>query len=517
MMSFYLKYRPRTVSELDLTRVREGIEQILKSGNLAHAYLFLGPRGAGKTSTARILAKVINCQMKEELTEPCLKCEMCRMIETGNAIDVIEIDAASNRGIDNIRDLREKIGLAPVAGRKKVYIIDEVHMLSTEAFNALLKTLEEPPEHVVFVLCTTEEHKVPETVVSRCVRIQFTKADQMEMKRSLMKAIDGEKMKVSEAAVEMLASGVDGSFREGHKLLQELASLRQEIDVTRVRQILGIVAGANPEQLMALLLEGKTKEALEEIDRLSVLGIVWEAFAREVVQLLRLELRGVMGLNERKVFFDVRRIKLVLEKVAVACRDMKGAVIESLPLEILAVEMGVVEGEGHAVEEGIKKKPFEREIAKEASEVILIQPTETRVMSTEIGQEEGEEIRSIPTVTLANVSVELVNSEWEQIVNELKPMNHSVAGLLRSVRPKAVEDGTLVLEVFYKFHKDQLEQETKRRLLEEVVLRKVGLEKVRCVLGEKAQRAITTMHEHDNIGVVQEDEKLAEMVEEVFL
>src|SRR5687767_12395504 len=239
-MSFYLKYRPRNIGELDLDTVRESLESILKSGKFSHAYLFVGPRGAGKTSAARILAKVVNCLRRVESGEPCLECEMCKMIENGSALDVIEIDAASNRGIDNIRELREKIGLAPVMGTRKVYIIDEVHMLSIDAFNALLKTLEEPPMHAMFVLCTTEDHKVPETVVSRCIRVQFTKANEEEVKRSLMKAITGEKLNVLEEALIMLARSVDGSFREGHKVLEQLASLEKEVTLLDVKKVIGM-------------------------------------------------------------------------------------------------------------------------------------------------------------------------------------------------------------------------------------------------------------------------------------
>ena len=183
-MVFYRKYRPQKIDELDNQSVRESLYSIFSKGNFPHAFLFTGPKGLGKTSTARIVAKAINCEKHKDLEgirsekeiEPCNKCEQCLSITNGNNLDIFEIDGASNRGIDEIRDLKEKIKLAPFKASKKVYIIDEVHMLTTEAFNALLKTLEEPPSHAVFILCTTEPHKVPATIVSRCLRINFTRA-----------------------------------------------------------------------------------------------------------------------------------------------------------------------------------------------------------------------------------------------------------------------------------------------------------------------------------------------------
>lgn len=514
-MSFYLKYRPRTVSELDLDVVRESLENIFKSQKMAHAYLFVGPRGAGKTSAARILAKVVNCQKSEKIEEPCLNCEMCKSIENGSAIDLIEIDAASHRGIDAMRELREKIGLSPVMGTKKVYIIDEVHMLTVEAFNALLKTLEEPPDHAVFVLCTTEDYKVPETVVSRCVKVQFVKANTEEVKRSLLKAITGEGLSVVGDALEYLATRVDGSFREGHKLLEQLAALGSEIDTKMVMSVLGVVTGVDPKRLGELLLLGDSKASLEEIEKADHLGVAFEPYAKEVVEFLRLELRASFGMGERRTNMDTNRVKLVLEKTASACREMKSAVIEQVPLEILAVELGRVRVATTEIEElSVKKKSLQERQKPLVEEVEVIEDVivpEVKIVEPEVADEEEAD------VLVGDVSVESINSEWDHIVDELKPLNHSVAGLLRSAKPKAVEGGTLILEVFYKFHKDQLEQEAKRRLLEEVMRKKVGIGKIRCVLGEKTQEVLRQLPEHDNITVVKEDQKLAEMVEEVFL
>jgi len=230
-MVLYRKYRPQKIAELDIENVREKFVHILSSGRIPHAFLFSGPKGTGKTSAARIVAKVINCELRiknqESSTkniEPCNKCESCVSITEGRNLDVLEIDAASNRGIDEIRELKEKIKLSPVSARFKVYIIDEVHMLTTEAFNALLKTLEEPPAHAIFILATTEMEKLLPTIVSRCARVDFAKATNEEIAHSLERVIKGEKLKIADADkfVSLIAGSSEGSFRDALGELQKV-------------------------------------------------------------------------------------------------------------------------------------------------------------------------------------------------------------------------------------------------------------------------------------------------------
>ena len=226
-MVFYLKYRPKKISELDSVILRERLETLLKGklpDKIPHAFLFTGPKGLGKTSTARILAKSINCtNRKGAEIEPCNVCASCKAINNGSSLDVIELDGASNRGIDEIRDLREKIRLSPLSSHKKVYIIDEVHMLTTEAFNALLKTLEEPPVHAVFILCTTEPQKVPATIASRCFRVLFERATDEDLVHSFARIAKGEGIKADGDALLEIAKLSDGSFRDGAKILEDLS------------------------------------------------------------------------------------------------------------------------------------------------------------------------------------------------------------------------------------------------------------------------------------------------------
>ncbi|HKY74065.1 MAG TPA: DNA polymerase III subunit gamma/tau, partial [Patescibacteria group bacterium] len=217
-MSWYRTYRPQTISELNLPEARKELERIRQSGIFQHAYLFTGPKGTGKTSSARILAKMLNCkknieavraalsekEAKKPFVEPCGVCQSCKSITVGTSLCVVEMDAASNRGIDDVRALRERVSLAPSDGLVTVYIIDEVHMLTTEAFNALLKVLEEPPRHVVFVLATTELHKVPETILSRCTVVQYHRASQEELIAALKRVATAEGTKIDHTALQTL-------------------------------------------------------------------------------------------------------------------------------------------------------------------------------------------------------------------------------------------------------------------------------------------------------------------------
>src|SRR3989344_9329157 len=220
-MVLYRKYRPQTLDDLI---GQDGVKQTLlgafSSNKLSHAYLFVGPRGTGKTSTARILAKMINCGEK---IPPCNKCNTCISITDGSNLDLIEIDAASNRGIDDVRTLRENIKLSPSGKGKKVYIIDEGHMLTTKAFNALLKTLEEPPEHAIFILATTEVNKIPATIMSRVTRVDFKRALQGDIIKSLQLIAKGENLEIEGEALDLLAKKADGSFRDGVKMLDQLS------------------------------------------------------------------------------------------------------------------------------------------------------------------------------------------------------------------------------------------------------------------------------------------------------
>ena len=266
--TLYLKYRSQRFGDLvGQDAIAQTLRNAVEQGRVAHAYLFCGVRGTGKTSTARILAKAINC-LDRRGAEPCGVCANCVEIGSGAAVDMIEIDAASNRGIDEIRDLRERVKYLPATLKVKVYIIDEAHMLTTEAFNALLKTLEEPPAHVVFVLATTEPHKIPLTVASRCQRFDFRRIDTGAIAAHLASIVEQEQVKVDPQSLALLARLARGSMRDGITLLDQLISQGgEELTVQKTHELLGLADPDTLVRLLAVVTEGDGAKTLGELQR----------------------------------------------------------------------------------------------------------------------------------------------------------------------------------------------------------------------------------------------------------
>jgi DNA polymerase-3 subunit gamma/tau len=285
-----LKYRPQTFDELLVQdHVSGTLKKAIENQRFANAYLFAGPRGVGKTTTARILAKSLNCLSYDApTTTPCNKCSACTEIAASRSMDVLEIDGASNRGIDQIRELRENIRYAPSSLRCKVYIIDEVHMLTEQAFNALLKTLEEPPAHARFVFATTEPHKVPTTIVSRCQRFDFRKATPAEIADRLRWIAGKEKIKASDEALVAVARRAEGAIRDGESILEQLATYRPDgIEVEDVEELLGIVPAELFVDYVDLLIKGDRPGLLIFADRLFERGFGLVEFHAGLVTHLR--------------------------------------------------------------------------------------------------------------------------------------------------------------------------------------------------------------------------------------
>lgn len=290
-MALYRKWRPDNFANLvGQDHVSRTLANAIKSGRIGHAYLFTGPRGTGKTSTARILAKALNCEQGPTI-EPCNQCESCRRINSGSSMDVFEIDAASNRGIDEIRDLLDTVKFAPVNGRFKIYIIDEVHMLSKDAFNALLKTLEEPPEHVVFIMATTEIHKVLPTIQSRCQRYDFKRITVDDIFNRLKTVVEDMDIKANDDALRMIAVKADGGMRDALSILDQCIALsEQSLTIDRVQQLLGLVGKEWLDKLVGALQSKEAAAVLTMVDEIIRAG----KDLQQVLGELGIHFRGLM-------------------------------------------------------------------------------------------------------------------------------------------------------------------------------------------------------------------------------
>jgi len=356
--ALYNRWRGQVFADiLGQEHITRTLQNQIKAGRVGHAYLFAGMRGTGKTSTARIMAKAVNCVGDTE-EPPCDRCHMCRSIAEGRSLDLIEIDGASNRGINEIRELRERVGFAPSEGRYKIYVIDEVHMLTNEAFNALLKTLEEPPPRVIFILCTTAPHRLPDTVLSRCQRFDFRRASVPLLLKKLGMICEQEGIAIQPDALEFVARRATGSFRDAESLLDQLASYSDgvtEISLAQVQTILGWVSSALVTRLVRSMAAGDVPGGLRTINEAIDGGAEPRQFLREIIDQLRaLLLLAIGGGDDRHTLSQqtlaeiqdlreshslsvdllVRAIRLFNE----AANGLRHAVRLQVPLELAFIE-----------------------------------------------------------------------------------------------------------------------------------------------------------------------------------
>jgi DNA polymerase-3 subunit gamma/tau len=516
---FYRKWRPQTLKEVvGQEPVTRTLLNALSSGRVSHAYLFCGPRGTGKTSTGRILAKAINCTENGK-GEPCNRCAICQAITEGRSLDVIEIDAASNTGVDDIRSLREKITFSPAEARRKVYIIDEVHMLSNSASNALLKTLEEPPPHAIFILATTEIHKVLPTIISRCQRFDFRRISQADLVKKLAYICEQEGIKAGTEALNLIAKSARGSFRDAENLLQQIATYYgSEITLNQVRETLGITGDARVKELVGHIISGDAAAGIGTIQRAAGDGLDLRQFNRELVANLRELLLVKTGageaagladaeLNELKDLAAKASLPEILTAVKLFGRLENGFdQYSTLPLELALVDCVLAGSEAagpakpRTTQAAASPAPVKtpppgaKTLSPTPSKMAAPPPpaTETKPPVTQVIPEKKTTsstsppaVKPVPVTEIAEGDeLSWLRANLKQLIEETPPeiRKTPAIGFLRSgAKVVSVTEKEVVLAFRYAVHKDQIEKPENRRIVEEILSRYLGRScQVRC-------------------------------------
>lgn len=439
--SLYRRYRPQTLAEVvGQTHIVRVIRAAVAKNRVSHAYFFAGPRGTGKTTMARLVAKAVNCSNSNSKKLICDACDNCRAIAEGRSLDVIEIDAASNNGVEDVRALRERIQFPPQELTKKVYIIDEVHMLSTGAFNALLKTIEEPPEYALFILATTEPHKVPITIQSRCQRLDFHRATEKQLITHLAKIAAAEKLVIEEPALELVADLAEGSFRDSLTLLERLLQEEGTVTAERTREVLGLGSEQLVRQIVGAILDGQRAAAYSLLEEAAARGVNPPYLARAVVDLIRRLMYVSLDVvksgrdfdNEQSQKTDLKGWRQLLQFWQEAIIDSRqNPPIAMLPLEIAAAKWL----------EQVETAPKSESTTPAAEPTTA--PTAAKV------------VIETPTITFDGpISPE----QWQSALAELIGYNHSLTKLLQQAAVGQAQAGKVPVYVQYQFHADTLQQ-----------------------------------------------------------
>jgi DNA polymerase-3 subunit gamma/tau len=482
--ALYRKWRPQTFDEVvGQEHVLQTLRNAISANRIAHAYLFSGPRGTGKTTMARLLAKAVNCTNPDPIARPDNTCEICTAITDGRLLDLIELDAASNRGIDEIRDLRDKINFAPGQARYKVYIIDEVHMLTEPAFNALLKTLEEPPPHAIFVLATTDPQKVPATIVSRCQPFSFRRLSLHEIVARLQHLVDEEHLNVEPAALALIARQATGALRDAVSLLDQLAASGIEITAERAQAALGMGSLHWVSVLVEAICDTNIAAGLETINRAIDEGADARQFARQIVEHLRSlmlmkmgdaasidlpgEQRSIMTAQADRI--DPDRLINAVKLFNQAASDLRGGWQPQLPLELALIESIRHQAPGAAaIPSNSKSIPA----AAKSNQSAPVKPAEPQVDSSQKTDRSRsmEPARTEPVLAAMPATFSLalneINAHWADILGEVKSHSIPTEALMKSCHVFGVEGATIILSWPTNALKEKFESDKVRRLVE---------------------------------------------------
>jgi DNA polymerase-3 subunit gamma/tau len=524
---FARKFRPQTFEEIvGQETITTTLKNAIRQERVPQSFLFSGPRGVGKTSTARILAKALNC--KEGPTEkPCGKCISCKEIEQGNSMDVLEVDGASNRGIEEIRTLRENVKFKPSSGRYKIYIIDEVHSLTGDAFNALLKTLEEPPAHVKFIFATTESHKVPLTILSRCQRLQFKRISVPEAVEKLEKIAQKEKLKCEKNALFMIAKATEGALRDAESLLDQLASFSEgKIKEQDVLTLLGLAPEEMYVSVLAAIREKKGDEIFGLVKKLYEEGADLAQFAKGLFEVFRhllvlktapkaealIEASGEMIVKLKKMAVDFPQGELllalsILQNLQVQLRRpvaspkllVEAALLKLVYLDGMRSVEGLIQGASSGQKSGSVAPVMEKKTLKPEPVILRqekVRPDEEspeRDPSPRLSVGKGVRDHEDKGFSSGNSSSEGltlndVERSWPQVIEFVKAKRMSLSLYLAEAEPAEVEGTVIVLGLpsEFRFHKETLEKELNKQVIEDAFAQALGKKvRVQCVVTER--------------------------------
>jgi len=497
--ALYRKWRPGTLSELvGQNHVAHTLQQAVLTDRVSHAYMFCGPRGTGKTSTARILAKAVNCLSPSE-GEPDDSCHMCLAVNEGRAIDLIEIDAASNRRIADIRDLTEKIHYSPAEGKFKVYIIDEVHMLTPEAFNALLKTLEEPPPHAILILATTDVHKVPLTIISRCQRFDFRRVPSQDIVKKLRKLSVEEAVEIEDEALMLVARKSTGSLRDAENILEQvIVSSEPPVTERDVRQLLNLTDESLPADLLDLIADNQVKDSLVRLGKMIEDGKEPTQIHSSLIEIIRVLILLKSNASDGSELGDALRDRLhnIAEKFSmerlihiakiISEVNFRDVLTRALPLEIAILESimspenseptpnqfqetNTVSTVNRKSEKQVVERPavnteqkpkISKPINEKQTKNIVSPPAVVSVTETNSKNEPSElETNEVSLRTIA--SGDSIDEHWNELLRSLRQTGKrfNLGALLRGCKERKIKDDTLVLTFLHSSHLDRMNSE----------------------------------------------------------
>ena len=479
-MAWYRQYRPRVISELDIVQVKNSLEAMMQAGKIPQSLIFAGPKGTGKTSASRILALILNEAKNEDLVdqlyfaknsknkkqlsfqEPDPNSALAKKVYQGQSFLVHELDAASNRGIDDIRLLKERIALPPQGAKMAVYILDEVHMLTSEAFNAFLKILEEPPPHVVFILATTELQKIPATIVSRCTLVNFRKANEEEILASLARILKAEQIKYQKADLLIIAKRADGSFRDAVKIL-ELACQSGQLDMASISHYLGQNNLTYIKKLISLLLAKEASKISQIFEELRAENYQEKDFYKDLLEFIHDDLLINLGVKEGEAFTEAKIDQFLLKELSFNKLQME------LPISFLALELiflGIID---RSKDQGKKTGgALNNEQSKSFSKQTMFSNSKKKSLENNTNSPIIENETKVKIENTDSSTLVISSSDWwQKLLDFVAKENFSLSALLRACRLEEVINGTAKILVFYDFHKEQLEQQKYQNLLDQ--------------------------------------------------